>query len=116
MRATILYGPRDVRFEKREPPQFSRARQKLAREFGATCIVAERGDDAVARIREMTMGIGADAVLECVGTRESMSQGSNCVHRSGRSTRPSAHPIERPHSSGSSWSEPHAVGSLAHSA
>jgi threonine dehydrogenase-like Zn-dependent dehydrogenase len=39
-------------------------RQKLAREFGATDIVSERGDDGVARIKEMTKGIGADSVLE----------------------------------------------------
>jgi threonine dehydrogenase-like Zn-dependent dehydrogenase len=44
------------------------ARQKLAREFGATDIVIERGDEGVGRIVEMTKGIGADAVLECVGT------------------------------------------------
>src|SRR6266480_2006563 len=49
-------------------------RQKLAREFGATDIVTERGDAGVARIMELTNGIGADAVLECVGTRESMMQ------------------------------------------
>ena len=49
-------------------------RQKLAREFGATDIVTERGDDGIARIREITQGIGADAVLECVGTPESMKQ------------------------------------------
>jgi len=49
-------------------------RQKLAREFGATDIVAERGDEAVARIKDMTKGIGADSVLECVGTQESMMQ------------------------------------------
>ena len=49
-------------------------RQKLAREFGATDIVTERGDEGVARIKEMTNGIGADAVLECVGTQESMMQ------------------------------------------
>ncbi len=49
-------------------------RQKLAREFGATDIVAERGGDAVARIKELTGGIGADAALECVGTQESMTQ------------------------------------------
>lgn len=41
-------------------------RQKLAKEFGATDIVAERGDDAVKKVLEMTNG-GADAVLECVG-------------------------------------------------
>ena len=50
------------------------ARQKLAREFGATDIVAERGDEGVARIKELTNGIGADSVLECVGTQESMMQ------------------------------------------
>ena len=50
------------------------SRQKLAREFGATDIVTERGDDGVARIKELTNGIGADSVLECVGTQESMMQ------------------------------------------
>ncbi|MGW4344173.1 zinc-dependent alcohol dehydrogenase family protein [Streptomyces sp. NPDC004690] len=50
------------------------SRQKLAREFGATDIVTERGDEGVARIKEMTDGIGADSVLECVGTAQAMSQ------------------------------------------
>ena len=50
------------------------SRQKLAREFGATDIVTERGDEGVARIKELTNGIGADSVLECVGTQESMMQ------------------------------------------
>ncbi len=49
-------------------------RQKLAREFGATDIVIERGEEGIARIKELTNGIGADSVLECVGTQESMSQ------------------------------------------
>ena len=40
----------------------------------ATDIVSERGDEGVARIKEMTRGIGADAVLECVGTKQSMMQ------------------------------------------
>src|SRR6266496_1894866 len=57
------------------------ARQKLAREFGATDIVTERGDEGVERIMETTKGIGADAVLECVGTQQSMMQ---AIH----STRP----------------------------
>jgi len=57
------------------------SRQKLAREFGATDIVTERGDEGVSRIKELTDGIGADAVLECVGTQESMMQAV-------RSTRP----------------------------
>jgi len=56
-------------------------RQKLAKEFGATDIVTERGDDGVTRIKELTKGIGADSVLECVGTQESMMQAV-------RSTRP----------------------------
>ena len=50
------------------------SRQKLAREFGATDIVTERGDEGVARIKELTKGVGADSVLECVGTQESMTQ------------------------------------------
>jgi threonine dehydrogenase-like Zn-dependent dehydrogenase len=49
-------------------------RQKLAREFGATEIVAERGDGGVARVKDLTHGTGADAVIECVGTPESMMQ------------------------------------------
>jgi threonine dehydrogenase-like Zn-dependent dehydrogenase len=57
------------------------SRTKLAREFGATDIVTERGDEGVARIKEMTRGTGADSVLECVGTQESMMQ---AIH----STRP----------------------------
>jgi threonine dehydrogenase-like Zn-dependent dehydrogenase len=50
------------------------ARQKLAREFGATDIVAERGDEGAARIKELTKGVGADSVVECVGTQQSMVQ------------------------------------------
>jgi threonine dehydrogenase-like Zn-dependent dehydrogenase len=50
------------------------ARQKLAREFGATDIVTERGEEGVARIKELTQGVGADSVLECVGTDQSMKQ------------------------------------------
>ena len=49
-------------------------RQQLAREFGATDIVAERGDEGITRIMELTKGIGADSVLECVGMGESMDQ------------------------------------------
>ncbi len=60
------------------------SRQKLAREFGATDIVTERGDEGVARIKELTNGIGADSMLECVGTQESMMQAI-------RSTRPGGH-------------------------
>lgn len=56
-------------------------RQQLARAFGATDIVSERGDEGVARIMDITKGIGADAVLECVGTQQAMMQAI-------RSTRP----------------------------
>jgi threonine dehydrogenase-like Zn-dependent dehydrogenase len=49
-------------------------RQRLAREFGATDIVTEREDEGVARIKELTKGVGADSVLECVGTAQSMKQ------------------------------------------
>lgn len=56
-------------------------RQQLARRFGATHVVEERGDAGVSAVRELTGGIGADRVLECVGTKESMDQAL-------RSTRP----------------------------
>jgi len=48
-------------------------RQALAEKFGATDIVAERGDEATAKILEFTGGIGVDAALECVGTGQSMN-------------------------------------------
>jgi threonine dehydrogenase-like Zn-dependent dehydrogenase len=60
------------------------ARQKLALEFGATDIVTERGDEGVARIKELTDGLGAHSVIEAVGTQESMMQAI-------RSTRPGGH-------------------------
>jgi threonine dehydrogenase-like Zn-dependent dehydrogenase len=49
------------------------ARQELARSFGATDILAERGDEATKKILQMTDGIGVDAALECVGTGQSMA-------------------------------------------
>jgi threonine dehydrogenase-like Zn-dependent dehydrogenase len=58
-------------------------RQKLAREFGATDIVAERGDEGVKRILDMTGGLGADSVLECVGTQRSMLQAIQCTRKGG---------------------------------
>lgn len=57
------------------------SRQQLAREFGASDIVVERGDDGAAMIKDLTDGVGADAVCEAVGTDESMRQAI-------RSTRP----------------------------
>src|SRR5437868_6783954 len=58
-------------------------RQQLAREFGATDVVAERGDDGVKRIMDMTKGVGADSVLECVGTQESMMQAIRATRKGG---------------------------------
>jgi threonine dehydrogenase-like Zn-dependent dehydrogenase len=50
------------------------ARQALARAFGATDIVEERGDEGVARVKELTGGLGAPSVIEAVGTQQSMEQ------------------------------------------
>jgi threonine dehydrogenase-like Zn-dependent dehydrogenase len=58
-------------------------RQQLAREFGATDIVTERGDEGVAHIKELTRGIGADSVLECVGTQEAMMQAIRSARKGG---------------------------------
>jgi threonine dehydrogenase-like Zn-dependent dehydrogenase len=58
-------------------------RQKLARDFGATDVVTERGDEGVARIKELTNGIGADSVLECVGTETSLMQAIRSVRPGG---------------------------------
>ena len=59
------------------------SRQKLAREFGATNIVNERVEEGVERIKDLTSGIGADSVLECVGTQESMTQAIRCTRPGG---------------------------------
>jgi threonine dehydrogenase-like Zn-dependent dehydrogenase len=56
-----------------------KTRQNLALEFGATDIISERGDKGVARIKDLTNNIGADSVLECVGTKESMAQAIQCA-------------------------------------
>ncbi len=61
-----------------------KTRQELALEFGATDIVSERGDAGVARIKELTDGVGAESVLECVGTQESMTQAMNCARPGGK--------------------------------
>ncbi|MGY1664145.1 zinc-dependent alcohol dehydrogenase family protein [Geodermatophilus sp. SYSU D00705] len=59
-------------------------RQELARQFGATDVVTERGDEGVARIKDLTHGLGAHSVIEAVGTQESMMQAI-------RATRPGGH-------------------------
>jgi len=56
-----------------------KTRQALALEYGATDIVAERGDEGVAKVRDLTRRIGADCVLECVGTQDSMAQALACA-------------------------------------
>lgn len=60
------------------------SRQKLAKEFGATDIVEERGEAGVEKIKELTDGLGADSVIEAVGTQESMMQAV-------QATRPGGH-------------------------
>ncbi len=76
--ARQLGAERIIAMSRHEP------RQKLALEFGATDIVTERGDEGVARIKDMTDGLGAHSVVEAVGTQESMLQAI-------RSTRPGGH-------------------------
>jgi threonine dehydrogenase-like Zn-dependent dehydrogenase len=76
--ASQLRAERIIAMSRHEP------RQRLAREYGATDIVTERGDDGVARIKELTGGLGAHSVVEAVGTQESMLQAI-------RSTRPGGH-------------------------
>ena len=58
-------------------------RQALAQEYGATDIVEERGDEGVARIKELTNGYGAHSVIEAVGTQESMEQAIRAVRPGG---------------------------------
>jgi threonine dehydrogenase-like Zn-dependent dehydrogenase len=60
--ASQMGADRVIAMSRHEP------RQKIATEFGATHVVAERGDEATARVMELTNGVGADSVLECVGT------------------------------------------------
>jgi len=76
--ASQLGAERIIAMSRHEP------RQQLARDFGATDIVTERGDDGVARIKQLTGGLGAHSVVEAVGTQESMLQAI-------RSTRPGGH-------------------------
>jgi threonine dehydrogenase-like Zn-dependent dehydrogenase len=64
--ARQLGAARVVAMSRHEP------RQELARAFGATDVVEERGDEGVAAVMELTDGVGADAVLECVGTDDAM--------------------------------------------
>jgi threonine dehydrogenase-like Zn-dependent dehydrogenase len=76
--ASRLGAERIIAMSRHQP------RQQLAREYGATDVVEERGDDGVARIKELTGGLGVHSVIEAVGTQESMLQAI-------RSTRPGGH-------------------------
>nr|WP_055501692.1 zinc-dependent alcohol dehydrogenase family protein [Nonomuraea pusilla] len=58
-------------------------RQKLAVEYGATDIITERGDEGVARLKELDGGLGAHSVIEAVGTQESMMQAIRCARPGG---------------------------------
>ena len=58
-------------------------RQALAREFGATDIVAERRDEGAARVRDLTDDLGAHSVIEAVGLQESMMQAIRCTRPGG---------------------------------
>ena len=75
--AKQLGADRIIAMSRHEP------RQQLAREFGATDIVTERGDDGVAVIKELTGGLGAHSVVEAVGTQESMMQAIRCTRPGG---------------------------------
>src|SRR5205085_4489399 len=55
----------------------------LARDFGATDVVSERGEAAVARVRELTGGFGVHCVLECVGSEPSMATALGVVRPGG---------------------------------
>jgi threonine dehydrogenase-like Zn-dependent dehydrogenase len=75
--AKELGAERIIAMSRHEP------RQKLAREFGATDIITERGEEGVARVKDLTNGIGADAVLECVGTAQAMQQALHAARPGG---------------------------------
>jgi threonine dehydrogenase-like Zn-dependent dehydrogenase len=55
----------------------------LAKEFGATDVVGERGEEAIARVRDLTGGLGVQSVLECVGTGEAMTTAMGIVRAGG---------------------------------
>lgn len=58
-------------------------RQQMALESGASAVVAERGEEGIAKVREI-LGGGADAALECVGTEASIDQALGVLHNGGR--------------------------------
>lgn len=64
-----------------------RERTDLGREFGADDVVAERGEEGAARVRELTGGDGTSAVLECVGTEQALEMGLGAVRAGGAVSR-----------------------------
>jgi len=58
-------------------------RQALAKAFGATHIVEERGEEGIAKVMELTDGVGAHGVAEAVGTQQSFDQALGCVRHGG---------------------------------
>ncbi|SFW45358.1 zinc-dependent alcohol dehydrogenase family protein [Amycolatopsis australiensis] len=64
-----------------------RARTDLGREFGATDVVAERGEEGIEKVRELTNGRGTHAVLECVGTKAAFEMGVGVVRAGGEVSR-----------------------------
>jgi threonine dehydrogenase-like Zn-dependent dehydrogenase len=60
-----------------------KTRTELARQFGATDVVSERGDEAVAKVRELTGGLGVHSVLECVGSTPSMETALGIIRPGG---------------------------------
>ena len=75
--ARQLGAERIIAMSRHEP------RQRLALEFGATDIVTERGDEGVARIKDLTGGLGAHSVIEAVGTQEAMMQAIRATRAGG---------------------------------
>jgi threonine dehydrogenase-like Zn-dependent dehydrogenase len=75
--AKQLGAERVIAMSRHEP------RQQLARDFGATDVVEERGDQGVERIKELTDGLGAHSVVEAVGTQESMMQAIHATREGG---------------------------------
>src|SRR4051812_40644495 len=75
--AKQLGSERIIMFSRHE------SRQKMALDFGATDIVTERGDEGVARIKELNGGLGAHSVIEAVGTQESMMQAIRATRAGG---------------------------------
>lgn len=71
--AAELGAGRIIAMSRHEP------RQQVARQFGASDIIAARGDEGIGELHELTAGVGADAVLECVGNGPAMAQAIACA-------------------------------------